>query len=112
MKQAWEDLKSFVTIAMIVLLFVIVIANLFGAVLSETILVLVTNLVTAVFTYYFSKNKTDVNTENKEEQFTEEDNVIIENVEFNEELYNKNISENDFSGSETDGIGDDDNADN
>ncbi|MEE1379666.1 MAG: hypothetical protein U0K52_04480 [Clostridia bacterium] len=67
MKQAWEDLKSFVTIAMIVLLFVIVIANLFGAVLSETILVLVTNLVTAVFTYYFSKNKTDVNTENKEE---------------------------------------------
>ena len=67
MKLAWEDLKSFVTIAMIVLLFVIVIANLFGAVLSETILVLVTNLVTAVFTYYFSKNKTDVNTENKEE---------------------------------------------
>ena len=67
MKQAWEDLKSFVTIAMIVLLFVIVIANLFGAVLSETISVLVTNLVTAVFTYYFSKNKTDVNTENKEE---------------------------------------------
>lgn len=69
MKQAWEDLKSFVTIAMIVLLFVIVIANLFGAVLSETILVLVTNLVTAVFTYYFSKNKTDANenTKNKEE---------------------------------------------
>lgn len=67
MKQAWEDLKSFVTIAMILLLFVIVIANLFGAVLSETILVLVTNLVTAVFTYYFSKNKKDTNTENKEE---------------------------------------------
>ncbi len=42
----------------------------------------------------------------------EEDNVIIENVEFNEELYNKNISENDFSGSEIDGIGDDDNANN
>lgn len=59
MKQAWEDLKSFVTIAMILLLFVIVIANLFGAVLSETILVLVTNLVTAVFTYYFSKRKTE-----------------------------------------------------
>lgn len=68
MKQAWEDLKSFVTIAMILLLFVIVIANLFGAVLSETILVLVTNLVTAVFTYYFSKNKTDINTESKEEE--------------------------------------------
>ena len=41
-----------------------------------------------------------------------EDNIIIENVEFNEELYNKNISENDFSNSETDGIGDDDNANN
>lgn len=42
----------------------------------------------------------------------EEDNVIIENVEFKEELYNKNIIENDFSNSETDGIGDDDNANN
>ena len=41
-----------------------------------------------------------------------EDNIIIENVEFNEELYNKNISENNFSNSETDVIGDDDNADN
>nr|DAS24469.1 MAG TPA: hypothetical protein [Caudoviricetes sp.] len=67
MKQAWEDLKSFVTIAMILLLFVIVIANLFGAVLSETILVLVTNLVTAVFTYYFSKGKTDKTEVDKEE---------------------------------------------
>ena len=41
-----------------------------------------------------------------------EDNITIENVEFNEELYNKNITENDFSGSEIDVIGDDDNADN
>ena len=41
-----------------------------------------------------------------------EDNIIIENVEFNEELYNKNISENNFSNSETDGIGDDDDANN
>ena len=62
-----EDLESFVTIAMILLLFVIVIANLFGAVLSETILVLVTNLVTAVFTYYFSKGKTDKTEVDKEE---------------------------------------------
>lgn len=67
MKQAWEDLKSFVTIAMIVLLFVIVIANLFGAVLSETILVLVTNLITAVFTYYFSKGKAEKTDVDKEE---------------------------------------------
>lgn len=40
------------------------------------------------------------------------DNVQVEIVEFKEELYQKNISENDFSGSETDGIGDDDNANN
>ena len=41
-----------------------------------------------------------------------EDNVQIETVEFKEELYQKNIAENDFSGSETNGIGDDDNANN
>lgn len=71
MKQAWNDLKSFVTVAMVILLFTIVIANLLGAVLSETILVLVTNLMTAVFTYYFSKTKTEKENaeynENKEE---------------------------------------------
>lgn len=41
-----------------------------------------------------------------------EDNIIVENVEFNENLYRKNIQENDFSGSELDGIGDDTNANN
>ncbi len=41
-----------------------------------------------------------------------EDNVQIETVEFKEELYQKNIAENDFSGSETNEIGDDDNANN
>ena len=39
-------------------------------------------------------------------------NVQIETVEFKEELYQKNIAENDFSNSETDGIGDDDDANN
>ena len=42
----------------------------------------------------------------------EEDNIIIEDIEFKEELYQKNLSENDFSNSEIDEIGDDDNADN
>lgn len=42
----------------------------------------------------------------------EEDNVQIETVKFKEELYQKNIAENDFSNSEIDGIGDDDNANN
>lgn len=41
-----------------------------------------------------------------------EDNITIENVKFNEELYNKNVAENDFSNSEINGIGDDSNADN
>jgi hypothetical protein len=41
-----------------------------------------------------------------------EDNIQVENVEFKEELYQKNIAENDFSNSETDGIGDDDDASN
>lgn len=31
--------------------------------------------------------------------------IIIEEVIFDEELYKKNIEENDFSGAETDGIG-------
>ena len=36
----------------------------------------------------------------------------IEEVTFDEELYQKNLTENDFSNKITDGIGDDDNADN
>lgn len=55
MKQAWTDLKSFVTVSMIVLLAIIVISGLFGYNLEDNLLVLVTNLVTAVFTYYFTK---------------------------------------------------------
>jgi positive regulator of sigma E activity len=55
MKEFWNDLKSFITIAMIVLLFIIVIANLFGKTLEDDLFVLVTNLITAVFTYYFAK---------------------------------------------------------
>ena len=63
MKQAWTDLKSFVTVAMVILLFVIVIANLTGATLADNLLVLVTNLMTAVFTYYFTRQKSDSNIE-------------------------------------------------
>ncbi len=67
MKQAWEDLKSFVTVAMILLLFVIVITNLLGATIAENLLILVTNLVTAVFTYYFTR-KSDKRTDESEEK--------------------------------------------
>ena len=61
MKKAWDDLKSFVTVAMIAILLIIVVASLLGANLQENILILVTNLITAVFTYYFTRK--DENTE-------------------------------------------------
>lgn len=55
MKKAWNDLKSFVTVAMILILSAIVVADLCGATLTDNILILVTNLITAVFTYYFTR---------------------------------------------------------
>lgn len=73
MKQAWSDLKSFVTISMIVLLFIIVIANLFGMEISQPILLLVTNLISNVLTYYFTRKKSE-NTEIVEKQ----DNKVVE----------------------------------
>ena len=63
MKQAWTDLKSFITVSMIILLFIVVIANLLGATIAENLLILVTNLITAVFTYYFTKKVENKNTD-------------------------------------------------
>lgn len=64
MKNAWDDLKSFITVSMVVILLIIIIANLFGLNLQENILILITNLITAVFTYYFAKkDNNDGNTE-------------------------------------------------
>ena len=75
MKKAWEDLKSFITVSMILLLFVIVIANLLGANLTENLLILVTNLMTAVSTYYFTKKSenTDTNVETTENEENSEE---------------------------------------
>jgi len=66
MKKAWTDLKSFITVAMIAILGGIVLADLLGATLTDNLLILVTNLITAVFTYYFTKKEVD--NENKEEK--------------------------------------------
>ena len=55
MKEFWTDLKSFVTVAMIVILAAIIVCNLFGMKLDDNLLLLFTNLITAVFTYYFTK---------------------------------------------------------
>lgn len=68
MKQAWSDLKSFITVAMITLLFIVVIANLKGATLADNLLILVTNLITAVFTYYFTKRDNTGENIKKEEE--------------------------------------------
>ena len=59
MKKAWNDLKSFITVAMIIILLIIVVADLGGLNLTENILILVTNLITAVFTYYFTKKESE-----------------------------------------------------
>lgn len=69
MIKAFIDLKSFITVAMITLLFIVVIANLKGATLADNLLILVTNLITAVFTYYFTKkDSTNENIKNEEEK--------------------------------------------
>lgn len=59
MKKAINDLKSFVTVAMIIILLVIVLADLLGYRVTDNVLILVTNLVTAVFTYYFTRKDSD-----------------------------------------------------
>lgn len=66
MKKALEDVKSFVTIlfaiALVALLFIAVFKseNIF-----ETVFLLFTNLCTAVFTYFFTKNKNKNESEEK-----------------------------------------------
>ena len=55
MKKAWSDLKSSVTIAMIIVLSIIVFADINGYKITDNVLILVTNLITAVFTYYFTR---------------------------------------------------------
>lgn len=59
MKKAMYDLKSFVTVAMVVILLILVVASLLGATIQDNILILVTNLITAVFTYYFNKKESE-----------------------------------------------------
>lgn len=59
MKEFWTDLKSFVTISMVLLLATVVVLNLFGYKLEENILLLFTNLITSVFTYYFAKKDSE-----------------------------------------------------
>lgn len=72
MKRMLDDLKSFVTVAMIIILAIIVVSNLFGKVLDDNVLILVTNLITSVFTYYFTKKEDSTKTgENAEKSSNE-----------------------------------------
>lgn len=59
MKKAWGDLKSFITVGMVIILGIIVIADLFNYSVTDNVLILVTNLITAVFTYYFTKKESE-----------------------------------------------------
>lgn len=58
MKQAWNNLKSFITVAMILILMGVIIADICGFALSDKLLLLFTNLATSIFTYYFTKKNT------------------------------------------------------
>ena len=68
MKQAWDDLKSAVTIifaiALVILLFIAVFKS---EDVFHSVFLLFTNLCTAVFTFFFTKKKeVTENTEKKE----------------------------------------------
>lgn len=67
MKQAWDDLKSFATVFTLILLAVIIIANLFGYNLDKEILLLFTNIITGIMTYYFARNKKNNDGSNDDE---------------------------------------------
>lgn len=60
MQKAWEDLKSFVTVALTLALIGLIIFSLVtGKTLEEKLLLLFSNLTTSVFTYYFTKKNND-----------------------------------------------------
>lgn len=62
MKKAWTDLKSFVTVALTVCLITILVINIItGKTVEDNLLLLFTNITTAVFTYYFSRKDSDNN---------------------------------------------------
>ena len=63
------DLKSFITVMMVLIFAGIIVADILDKSLSENLLLLFTNLITAVFTYYFTKkDNTSENIKNEEEK--------------------------------------------
>ena len=69
MKQAWSDLKSFVTIAftITIIALVVVVAIKGKWDMFQIVFTLFSNIATAVFTYYFTRKKDDESIEGSEE---------------------------------------------
>lgn len=69
MKQAWSDLKSFVTIAFTftIITLVIIVAIKGNWDIFQIVFTLFSNIATAVFTYFFTR-KVETKTEIKEEK--------------------------------------------
>jgi hypothetical protein len=69
MKQAWSDLKSFVTIAftITIITLVVVVAIKGKWDMFQIVFTLFSNIATAVFTYYFTRKKDDEIIERSEE---------------------------------------------
>lgn len=67
MKQAWDDLKSFVTILFAISLVALLFISIFKSdAIFEMVFLLFTNMCTAVFTFFFSRRKEEKPVEQKE----------------------------------------------
>ena len=69
MKQAWNDLKSFVTVVFTIALVALVFITIFKSEeMFKLVFVLFTNIATAIFTYFFTKRKIKYTTKTDNEK--------------------------------------------
>jgi uncharacterized membrane protein len=68
MKQAWSDLKSFVTVAftLTLIVLIVIVALKSNWDIFQIVFTLFSNVVVSVFTYYFTKKDNNENTEKTE----------------------------------------------
>lgn len=78
MKQAWDDLKSFVTIVftLTIVALVIVIAIKGNWDVFSIVFTLFSNIATAVFTYYFTKKNSNAENKEVENQLKQAETII------------------------------------
>lgn len=69
MKQAWEDLKSFVTVAftLTIIALILIVAINKNWDIFQLVFTLFSSICASVFTYYFTKRTTSKNNENNDE---------------------------------------------